>query len=127
MWCVCVWNGCTSVRQLEGVPEQFPHKPKQPAGRLQESRAGSLLGVCRGRPQDPDGHQVRVHRGSTAQVALGAALQPASARAPLAKVFASSPLWAWAGGWSRASCLPLLELLHGSRALSCLGNQGCTS
>lgn len=78
--------------------------------------------------------------GPTAQVALVAAPQPASALAPLAKVSDSSlrspvspsvglgrgPVGTEMGVRSRTSCLHLLELLHGAPALSYLENQGCT-
>lgn len=78
--------------------------------------------------------------GPTAQVALVAAPQPASALAPLAKVSSSSlrspvspsvglgrgPVGTEMEVRSRTSCLRLLELLHGAPALSYLENQGCT-
>lgn len=74
--------------------------------------------------------------GPTAQVALVAAPQPASALAPLAKVSSSSlrsslalcglvwgPVGIEMGARSRTSCLRLSELLHGAPALSYLENQ----
>lgn len=115
-----------------GSLRAIPTQAQAAAVGLLGSRARSLLGVCRGRPQGPDGHLVRVHMGPTAQVALVAAPQPASALAPLAKVSGSSlrspvspsvglgrgPVGTEMGVRSRTSCLRLLELLHGAPALS---------
>lgn len=137
-WCVC---GMAALGEAAGGSlRAIPTQAQAAAVGLLGSRAGSLLGVCRGRPQGPDGHLVRVHMGPTAQVALVAAPQPASALAPLAKVSSSSlrspvspsvglgrgPVRTEMGVRSRTSCLRLLELLHGAPGLSYLENQGCT-
>ncbi|KAF6269712.1 hypothetical protein mRhiFer1_009691 [Rhinolophus ferrumequinum] len=137
-WCVCgmAAPGEAAGGSLRAIPTQA----QAAAVGLLGSRAGSPLGVCTGRRQGPDGHLVRVHLGSTAQVALVAAPQPASALAALAKVSISSlplssltlcgpgqgPVGTEMGVRSRTSCLRLLELLHRAPARSYLENQGCT-